>query len=83
MCLPLVTVLSRLGLYASPEKNVRSSGPVAGEVAFLYSFTTVWKRAMPPTGSAEPGLKNALARLLLANRKLFYVLDMVYIIEMQ
>ena len=51
--LPLVTLLSKLGLKASPEKKVRSSGCFANRASSRYSLTTVLKRAIPPTGSAD------------------------------
>jgi hypothetical protein len=49
-----VTLDSREGLYASPEKKVNRPGCSEYCGPFLYSFTTVWKRAIPPTGSADP-----------------------------
>lgn len=50
---PFVTLLSKLGLKASPEKKVRSPGCPSNLASSLYSLQTVLKRAIPPTGSAE------------------------------
>lgn len=51
--IPFVTLLSKLGLNASPEKNVSISGCPVKRASSRYSLTTVLKRAIPPTGSAD------------------------------
>lgn len=56
ICLPFVTVLSRLGLKASPEKKVRRAGWSAYLGARWYWLMMVWKRVVPPMGSADPDL---------------------------
>lgn len=52
---PLVTLLSRLGLNASPEKRLMSSDWPANRLPFRYSLHTVMNLGNPPTGSALEG----------------------------
>ena len=54
--IPFVTLLSKLGLNASPLNSVTSSGwPANFPSELAYELHSVWNRAMPPTGSREPG----------------------------
>ena len=54
-----VTELSRLGLNASPLKNVTRSACPANRSTSRYSFRTETNRAAPPTGSRELSIRHS------------------------